>query len=105
MATPKLFTPFKLGTMNLQHRIVFAPMTRLRAQKNHVHSKLAVDYYGKIASVPGTLLITESTLIAPQAGGFPNIPGVWNDEQVDAWKNVRVDICLSHTEYSNAIST
>lgn len=89
MSAPKLFHPIKVGELPLRHRVVLAPMTRLRATKTHVHSKLAVEFYEQRASVSGTLLITESTIIAPQAGGYPYMPGIWNDEQIGAWKDVR----------------
>jgi len=31
--TPKLFTPLILGTMRLRHRVVMAPLTRLRSEQ------------------------------------------------------------------------
>jgi 2,4-dienoyl-CoA reductase-like NADH-dependent reductase (Old Yellow Enzyme family) len=37
---------------------------------------------------PGTLLITEATFIAQEAGGYRNVPGIWNEEQIAAWKQV-----------------
>ncbi|KAK4570263.1 hypothetical protein LTR86_002343 [Recurvomyces mirabilis] len=55
---------------------------------DHVPGKHMVEYYEQRASVPGTLLITEATFIGPQAGGYNNVPGIWNDEQVSAWKPV-----------------
>ena len=45
-------------------------------------------YYAQRACVPGTLLIAESTLISPRAGGHTNTPGIWNAEQVSAWRTV-----------------
>lgn len=86
---PKLFQPISVGTANLQHRVVLAPMTRARADAQHVHGALGVDYYKQRTSVPGTLAITEATLIAAQAGGNKNVPGIWNDKQIAAWKPVR----------------
>jgi NADPH2 dehydrogenase len=96
MSSQKLFTPLQVGNLALKHRVVLAPLTRFRAQRNHVHNKFAVDYYKQRASVPGTLLITEATFIAPQAGGYPSVPGIWNDEQIAAWKEVSYYItCLN----------
>jgi NADPH2 dehydrogenase len=86
---PKLFQPIRVGTANLQHRVVLAPMTRARASAQHVHGPLAVEYYKQRTSAPGTLAITEATFIAPQAGGYKNIPGIWNDEQISGWSPVR----------------
>ncbi|KAF8868497.1 hypothetical protein BD779DRAFT_982686 [Infundibulicybe gibba] len=45
-------------------------------------------YYSQRASVPGTLLITEATFIAAQAGGYANIPGIWSQPQINAWKQI-----------------
>src|SRR6202012_2788758 len=85
-----LFQPIRVGTSDLQHRIVMAPLTRLRANKDHVHGELAKTYYAQRSSVPGTLLITEGTFIAPQAGGYANVPGIWHDAQIAGWKEVCV---------------
>ena len=87
---PALFQPIRLGDVNLNHRVVLSPLTRMRATKEHVHTDLAVGYYRQRASVPGTLLITEATFIAAKAGGYDHVPGIWDDEQVEAWKQVSV---------------
>jgi NADPH2 dehydrogenase len=88
-ATPKLFQPIKVGAVSLQHRVVLNPLTRYRANKQHVHGQLAETYYAQRASVPGTLLITEATFIAAKAGGYDYVPGIYNDAQIAAWKRVR----------------
>ncbi|KAH9055017.1 hypothetical protein EDB87DRAFT_1834488 [Lactarius vividus] len=85
MSSP-LFQPLRVGTAHLQHRIVMAPLTRLRANKDHVHGELAKTYYAQRSSVPGTLIISEATFIAPQAAGYANVPGIWNDAQIAGWK-------------------
>lgn len=84
----KLFQPTKIAGLQLAHRVVLAPLSRYRADKNHVHSDLAVQYYAQRASTPGTLLISEATIISPESGGYANIPGLWNDAQVAAWGKV-----------------
>lgn len=92
---PKLFQPIQVGNVTLGHRVVLAPLTRFRANKDHVHGDLAVEYYAQRASSPGTLLITEATFIAPQAGGYDYVPGLWNEEQVAAWKRVCLALCIT----------
>ncbi|KAH9940723.1 NADH:flavin oxidoreductase/NADH oxidase [Epithele typhae] len=87
-ATPKLFQPTKVGDITLAHRVVLAPMTRLRNTDAHVPTVLGLEYYRQRASVPGTLLITEAAYIAAQAGGQPNAPGIYNAEQIAAWKTI-----------------
>lgn len=88
-STPKLFQPIQFGDVSLQHRVVLAPLTRKRGREDHVHNiPIAKEYYTQRASHPGTLLITEATYIAAKAGGFGNVPGIWSDEQISAWKEV-----------------
>jgi len=83
-----LAQPLRVGQLGIKHRVALAPLTRFRANKAHVHGDIAVEYYEQRASVPGTLLVSEGTFIGPQAGGFENVPGIWNDAQVQSWKKV-----------------
>lgn len=85
---PTLSDPLQVGTSALSHRLVMAPLTRYRANEEHVHGNLAVDYYSQRAAVPGTLIVTEATLISPRASGYDNVPGIYNSAQIDAWKKV-----------------
>jgi NADPH2 dehydrogenase len=89
-ASSKLFTPLRIGDMTLAHRIIMAPMTRLRANKEYVVEDNTVEYYRQRSSVPGTFIITEAVFTAAEAGGFPNLPGAYNDAQIQAWKKVLV---------------
>ncbi|EIW56408.1 NADH:flavin oxidoreductase/NADH oxidase [Trametes versicolor FP-101664 SS1] len=81
-AVPKLFQPVKIGDVTAGHRVVLAPLTRCRANSKHVHTDLAVTYYAQRASVPGTVLISEATFIAPYAGLYAHVPGIWSEEQI-----------------------
>ncbi|KAI0058462.1 hypothetical protein BV25DRAFT_1891339 [Artomyces pyxidatus] len=87
-STPKLFQPATVGDLTLGHRVVMPPLTRFRANKDHVQGPMNQEYYEQRASAPGTLIITEGTFIAPQSGGFANAPGIWNDAQIAAWKKI-----------------
>ena len=89
MSASQLFQPIAIGKQTLQHRIVLAPMTRYKAwSKTHVPSPIVETYYSQRGSAPGTLLITEATFIDARAGGYDNVPGIWNKEQVNAWQRV-----------------
>lgn len=83
-----LFKPMKIGNCQLQHRIVLAPLTRFRSEDDHVPLPFVADYYAQRASIPGTLLISEATFIAPIAGGYDNAPGIWSQTQIESWKKV-----------------
>ena len=86
-----LFQPLPFGAINVGHRIVIAPLTRFRANKDYVHGEPAKAYYTQRASVPGTLIVSEATFIAPQAGGHADAPGIWSDAQIAGWKAVRTN--------------
>ncbi|KAF8482739.1 NADH:flavin oxidoreductase/NADH oxidase [Russula ochroleuca] len=89
MATSKLFQPIQVGRVTLQHRVVMAPLTRYRGNSRHTPTDLLVEHYAARGSLPGTLIISEATFIAPKASGYSfHVPGIWSDEQVAAWKKV-----------------
>ena len=81
-----LLTPLKLGDLQLQNRIVMAPMTRSRAGTDAVPTALMTEYYRQRASAG--LIITEG--IAPSADGlgYCRTPGIYSTEQVAAWREV-----------------
>lgn len=74
--------------MKLNHRVVMAPLTRLRADASHIPLPMSTAYYEQRASVPGTLLIAEATQISPSEGGIPHGPGIWSEAQVESWKKI-----------------
>ncbi len=82
----KLLQEFKIGNVDLQNRMAMAPMTRSRADKNGLVSEVTVNYYRQRASAG--LLLSEGINISLQAQGSPFTPGIYNQEQVDAWKKV-----------------
>ena len=87
--TAALFKPIKVGRLTLQHRVVLAPLTRLRAYASHVPGPQQASYYSQRGSTPGTLLITEATFISHDAGGYAHVPGIYTDAQIQGWKEVR----------------
>lgn len=82
----KLLETYKLGTNQLKNRMVLAPMTRSRASADGVIAPFTVKYYVQRATAG--LIITEATNISEQAVGSPNTPGIYTNEQVEAWKKV-----------------
>ncbi|KAH8890204.1 FMN-linked oxidoreductase [Thozetella sp. PMI_491] len=100
MAATKLFTPLTIanGKIELQHRVIMAPMTRNRGvplsegteespNRIWLADDLVALYYGQRAS-PGGLLITEGIPPSIEASGMPNVPGLFDDSQVPGWKKV-----------------
>ena len=88
MGVDALFQPLQLGAVTLRHRVVMAPLTRMRALRpGDVPHALNATYYGQRAS-RGGLIITEATDVSAQARGYPGAPGLYSDEQVRGWRAV-----------------
>ncbi len=82
-----LFTPVRMGKLELRNRIVMAPLTRMRAANpGHVPTELHAEYYSQRASAG--LIIGECTEISPEAYGWADTPGLWSAEQVRGWRGV-----------------
>jgi N-ethylmaleimide reductase len=84
----KLFTPVQLGSLNLKHRVVMAPLTRSRSeQPGGIPGDMMVQYYSDRTS-DGGLIIGEATNISLTARGWYGAPGLYTDRQVQGWKRV-----------------
>jgi N-ethylmaleimide reductase len=83
----KLFTPADLGQYKLSHRVVYAPMTRLRSDSLDTPLPMMADHYGQRAS-PGGLLIAESAGISISGRSYYGAPGIYLPEHVVGWKAV-----------------
>ncbi|XP_039121670.1 putative 12-oxophytodienoate reductase 11 [Dioscorea cayenensis subsp. rotundata] len=81
-----LLTPCNMGNFHLSHRIVLGPLTRSRSYGNTPQPH-AILYYSQRAT-NGGLLISEATGVSNTAQGYPNTPGIWSKEQMEAWKPI-----------------
>jgi 2,4-dienoyl-CoA reductase-like NADH-dependent reductase (Old Yellow Enzyme family) len=83
---PTLFEPVEFGSIRLTNRIVMAPLTRGRSDREAVPNALMAEHYAQRASAG--LIISEATGISREGLGWPNAPGLWSDKQVEGWKLV-----------------
>src|SRR5690554_3695787 len=81
----KIFEKYTLGKIELNNRIVMAPMTRCRAVGN-LPNDLMVEYYGQRASAG--LIISEGTAPSINGLGYARMPGIFSDSQVSGWQRV-----------------
>lgn len=81
-----LLSPFDMREILLKNRVVMSPLTRSRAGVERMANALMAEYYAQRDSVG--LIITEGTVISQQAIGWLNSPGIYTDEQAEAWKIV-----------------
>jgi NADPH2 dehydrogenase len=87
MSSSNLFRPLKLGKIELKHRVVMAPLTRLFTDEEHVRSPVAVEHYAQRASTGG-LVIAEATVVSLGLGGGKYTPGIWTRAQIAQWKEI-----------------
>ncbi|HSV81641.1 MAG TPA: alkene reductase [Ramlibacter sp.] len=83
---PSLFEPTRLGSTAIANRILMSPMTRARATADHVPTETMIDYYRQRAGAG--LILSEATGISLEGLGWPFAPGIWNQQQVAAWKPI-----------------
>ncbi len=81
----QLFSPARIGKLDLKNRMVMAPLTRSRALHN-IPNDLMAEYYAQRAGAG--LIITEGTSPSPNGLGYPRIPGIFNSEQIKGWKKI-----------------
>jgi N-ethylmaleimide reductase len=78
MASKHLLQSFALGPLQLNNRVVLAPLTRGRSGDSRVPNDVNAEYYAQRASAG--LLITEATAISAQGFGWAGAPGIYTEE-------------------------
>lgn len=66
---------------------MLAPLTRCRAYENLAQPQHMSLYYCQRAT-PGGFLIAEACAVSESARGYPDVPGLWTDQQVEAWRPI-----------------
>jgi N-ethylmaleimide reductase len=88
MNFPSLFSPLQVGPYHLNHRLVMAPLTRMRAeQASFAPRPLNAEYYGQRVT-PGGLIIAEASPVMATGRGNPATPGIYSEQQVRGWREV-----------------
>lgn len=87
MTTEKLFTPLRIGAINVPNRVLMAPLTRLRSiEPGDIPTPLMGEYYRQRAGAG--LIISEATQISAQAKGYAGAPGLHSPQQIAAWRKI-----------------
>jgi len=88
MNFPHLFSPLQVGPYRLAHRVVMAPLTRMRADRaSFAPRPLNAEYYAQRAT-PGGLLIAEASPVMVTGRGNPGTPGIYSKAQIEGWRGV-----------------
>jgi N-ethylmaleimide reductase len=84
---PALFSPITIGPYRLKHRVVMAPLTRMRSGAGNVPTALMREYYEQRAS-DGGLIVSEATPVSLTGYGYAGAPGIYDDRQISGWKAI-----------------
>jgi N-ethylmaleimide reductase len=83
----KLFTAIAVGPYLLKHRVVMAPLTRMRTSAGDIPNELMAEYYAQRTS-DGALIVSEATPVSPRGVAYAGAPGIMNGEQVEGWRKI-----------------
>jgi N-ethylmaleimide reductase len=81
-----LFSPLRLGNLDLPNRILMSAMTRTRATPDNIPTELIAEYFAQRAGAG--LIMTDCTAVSAQARGIIRGPGIWRDDQMAGWRIV-----------------
>ncbi len=81
-----LFSPLRIGRLDLPNRILMSAMTRTRATPDNVPTELMAEYFAQRAGAG--LIVTDCTAVSPQGRGVIRGPGIWRDDQIAGWRRV-----------------
>jgi len=82
-----LLSEFELSSaLTLSNRLAMAPMTRSMAGEGLVPTPAMAEYYARRAAAG--LLITEGAIVRADGQGYPDVPGIFTDAQVEGWREV-----------------
>jgi 2,4-dienoyl-CoA reductase-like NADH-dependent reductase (Old Yellow Enzyme family) len=105
MATAKLFTPLRFGTIELRNRIIIAPMCQYSAVDGRMNDWHLI-HLGSLAQSGAALLTIEATAVVPEGRITYADVGLWSDETEEAigrviesvrrWSSMPIAIQLAH---------
>ncbi|MCL1871705.1 MAG: NADH:flavin oxidoreductase/NADH oxidase [Promicromonosporaceae bacterium] len=83
-----LFEPLRLRDLSVTNRAWLAPMCQYSAGSDGVPGDWHLAHLGSFAVGGFGLLLTEATAVVPAGRISPQDVGIWNDEQVAAWRRI-----------------
>jgi anthraniloyl-CoA monooxygenase len=93
---PPMFTPFTVRSVTLRNRVVVSPMAQYSAVEG-IPGDYHLVHLGARAMGGAGLVFAEMTCTSPAARITPGCPGLWNDDQMRAWKRI-VDWVHAHSD-------
>src|SRR3989304_513755 len=88
----KLFTPIKIGTMEVKNRIAYAPTGTMFENPDSTFSDLDFDFYGSLAKGGVGMIIIGITAVDPIGRAGFTVPGLWDDKFIPGWKELAATV-------------
>ena len=85
---PPMFTPFKIGQMVVQNRVVVSPMNMYSAEPGGIPGDFHLVHLGRFGMGGAGLVFAEMTAVSETGRITPGCPGIYTDAQVAAWKRI-----------------
>ena len=85
--SPLLFTPIQLRGLTARNRVVVSPMSQYLA-KDGAPTDWHLVHLGKFAMGGAGIVFVEETSVEDAARKTYSCPGIYNDEQVRAWRRI-----------------
>lgn len=84
----KVFEPMKINGLELKNRMVVSAMVTNYCTPDGNATEKFIAYHEHKAKGGWGLIITEDYAVTPTAGGFVNLPGLWEDGQIESHRKL-----------------
>ena len=89
MTSPLLFQPLTLRGLTVRNRAWLPPMCQYAVDSHDgIPGTWHLIHYGSFAAGGFGLIVAEATAVSPEGRISPADTGLWNDDQVAAWRTV-----------------
>ncbi|MFD0275159.1 bifunctional salicylyl-CoA 5-hydroxylase/oxidoreductase [Kitasatospora sp. NPDC127111] len=86
-AVPAMFQPVRIGPLRLKNRVIVSPMD-MYSSVDGVPGDFHLVHLGSKALGGAGLVMSEMVCVSPEGRITPGCPGLWTDEQGEAWRRV-----------------
>jgi anthraniloyl-CoA monooxygenase len=83
-----MFTPFRVGQLVVDNRVVVSPMNMYSAEPGGIPGDFHLVHLGRLAMGGAGLVFAEMTAVSEEARITPGCPGIYSAEQVAAWQRI-----------------
>jgi len=78
-----VFSPIRIGTVEIPNRLVVPAMVMNYCNEDGTATERYIACHEAKARGGWGLIITEDYAVVPEGKGFPNIPGLWDNSQIE----------------------